>query len=427
MEAATSLPPVEAPSGPLPSAARIEALDYVRGLAVLGILLVNMPLYAGPLAAYFSAEQTGSFPAPVDRAALWLIRVVAESKFYTLFSFLFGVGFGVQVVRADRAGTTGFAALYRRRLLVLLGLGLVHLFFLWIGDVLHLYAAFGFVLLLFRHRAQNTLLAWALGLTLVPYVMGALFIGVRTLRDTSETRAARVVERDERRATQREALPEIVRVYAQGSRSEVHRLRTRQAVERLPMEVGWGLNEVLVLFLLGLWLVRTGVLDDLPAHLPLMRQLFRWGIVGVFATVALAVWRFAAGPDAGMAVSFVLHVLGHVVARPLHALFYAAGLLLLLQHESWRRRLAPLAATGRMALTNYLGQTVICATIFNGVGIGLFGLGLYGRVGPAAGLVLTVVIWGAQAAFSTWWLARYRFGPLEWVWRSLTYGRLQPL
>ena len=116
-----------------------------------------------------------------------------------------------------------------------------------------------------------------------------------------------------------------------------------------------------------------------------------------------------------------------MVARPLHALFYATGLLLMLQHETWRRRLAPLAATGRMALTNYLGQTVVCATIFNGVGIGVFGLGLYGRVGPAAGLALTAVIWAAQVALSTWWLARYRFGPLEWAWRSLTYGRLQPL
>jgi uncharacterized protein len=115
------------------------------------------------------------------------------------------------------------------------------------------------------------------------------------------------------------------------------------------------------------------------------------------------------------------------VVRPLHALGYAAGLVLLVHTAGWARRLAPLAAAGRMAATNYVMQSVICVTLFYGVGFGLGGFGLYGRTGFAAGVVLTFAIWALQLWFSSWWLARYRFGPLEWLWRSLTYGAAQPM
>ena len=102
--------------------------------------------------------------------------------------------------------------------------------------------------------------------------------------------------------------------------------------------------------------------------------------------------------------------------------FYASAIVLLAQRETWKRRLAPLAAVGRMALTNYLLQTLICTSIFLG-----YGLGFYGTVGPAAGLVLTIVIYAFQVVFSVWWIGRFHFGPAEWLWRTLTYGKLQPM
>lgn len=101
---------------------------------------------------------------------------------------------------------------------------------------------------------------------------------------------------------------------------------------------------------------------------------------------------------------------------------YASGLVLLAQDPRWHARLLPLAAVGRTALSNYLLQTLICTTIFYG-----YGLGLYGQIGPAVGIALTLVIFGLQVPLSNWWVKRFRFGPFEWLWRSLTYGKLQPL
>lgn len=118
----------------------------------------------------------------------------------------------------------------------------------------------------------------------------------------------------------------------------------------------------------------------------------------------------------------LLAFLGYALGGLALALWYASAVVLLVERPAWRRRLAPLAAAGRMALTNYLLQSLVCTTLFYS-----YGLGLYGRVGPAGGLLLTLAIFGGQLAFSAWWLRRFRFGPVEWLWRTLTYGRRQPL
>jgi uncharacterized protein len=118
----------------------------------------------------------------------------------------------------------------------------------------------------------------------------------------------------------------------------------------------------------------------------------------------------------------VFSVIGQTFGAPALAIFYMTSLALLAQSSTWERRLAPLANVGRMGLTNYLLQTVICTTLFYG-----YGFGLYGKVGIAAGILLTVVIFALQILFSAWWMKRYRFGPMEWLWRSLTYGKRQPM
>jgi uncharacterized protein len=141
----------------------------------------------------------------------------------------------------------------------------------------------------------------------------------------------------------------------------------------------------------------------------------------------LAVWRVRLGLDPSPLSSFLHRMLGNLVARPLHTLFYASGLVLLLQSAAWRRRLEPLAAVGRLALSNYILESLICVTLFYGVGFGLGGFGLYGQIGPALGLVLMPVLWAVLMAVSVWWSRRYRFGPMEWLFRSLAYGERQPM
>jgi uncharacterized protein len=414
---------------PVARASRIAELDYVRGLAVLGILLVNMPLYNAPFDVFFGHEQVRRFTSPADEAALWFVRVFAEAKFYTLFSFLFGVGFGVQLSRALARGVPRFEGLYRRRLGVLLFLGLVHQYLFWVGDVLHVYAFYGFLLLLFRHRTQKTVLAWALAIMFLPAVGGATFMAVQALRGkpTAEEKAQRDLNRRLREPVRRARIEDDVRTYATGSWTEVHVARARHSVERLPGEMlGWGFFEVLPMFLLGFWVARSGFVDDIPAHLPLVRRLFLLGGVGFLLTLGIAWWRTRLGPYPTDAQGFSYFVVSHAVVRPLHALGYATGLILLVQHEAWRRALAPLAAAGRMAASNYVGQTLVCVALFYGVGLGFGGGGAYGRTGFAEGVLWCLVIWAFQLAFSSFWLARFRFGPLEWLWRSLTYGRPQP-
>jgi uncharacterized protein len=419
--------PTPAPLEPIPRAARIEVLDFLRGLAMLGILFINLPAYDAPVSAVFRMDSPW-FTAWYDRAAVLLIRTVAESKFYTLLTFLFGVGFGLQLTRAAGRGRERFGWFYRRRLLVLLGIGLAHLFLIWMGDVLHVYALVGFLLLPFRNRRQKTLLIWAACLTILPWIAGAAYLTYRTVNSTPEKEAERLRQRAEERAKLPQELQEEVRTFATGTRWEVMKARAQQALEGVRLETLWAFFEVWPMFLLGLWVARRGVLDDLPAHLPLIRRLFWWGLIaGVGLSLGLAVWRVRLGIDPPPLLSFLHRLLGNLVARPFHALFYATGLVLLLQGDAWRGRLAPLAAVGRMPLTNYIGQSLICVTLFYGVGFGLTGFGLYGKIGPALGLGLMLVLWAVLAAFSVWWSKRYRFGPMEWLWRSLAYGERQAM
>lgn len=409
---------------------RIAELDYVRGLAVLGILLVNMPLYNAPFDVYFANERVGWFTAPWDQAALWLIRVFAEAKFYTLFSFLFGVGFGVQLVRATARGVPRFEGVYRRRLLVLLFLGLVHQYLFWFGDVLHVYALLGFLLLFFRKRAQKTVLIWALCLMYVPVLGATGYLTVQAVRGkpTAEERAQRQLGYEVSAPVRQAGITDHVATYATGSWTSVHVLRARTSVERLPGEVlGWGMFEVFPMFLLGLWVARSGIVERLRERRRLMRRLLALGLVGFALTLVVAASHATIEPGPPGYRAIFTGLLSHAVARPLHAVGYAAAIVLLVQRGAWARRLAPLAAAGRMAASNYVGQSVICVVLFYGVGFGLGGFGLYGRTGFATGLVLTFAIWAFQLWFSTWWLARYRFGPLEWLWRSLTYRTWQPL
>jgi uncharacterized protein len=182
------------------------------------------------------------------------------------------------------------------------------------------------------------------------------------------------------------------------------------------------LPSVFAMFLLGVYAGRKGIFQGIPGHLPFFRRVFGWGLaVGltgnlVYATLSEVGNRFVPSP-----VSLLAQV-GHTYGAPALAVAYGAGLTLLMQRPGWSARLAPLASVGRMALSNYLLQTLVCTTIFYS-----YGLGLFGSVGPAAGILLTVVIYLAQIPLSVWWLSRFRFGPVEWIWRTLTFGRRQPM
>ena len=390
--------------GPVLRQERIEAIDILRGMAILGILIVNMQLFSMPEGLHVAGT--------VDR----LILFSSQEKFKALFSFLFGLGLAVQMMRADARGAQ-FLPLYARRLGVLFLIGIAHFLLVWDGDILHDYALLGVVLLLFRRSTPKTLLVGAGALLAIPMLLYGLTTYSAITGHVNPPVKQWITY--ENGAEDNGTVDEFSDTYARGSYADLVTLRASE----LPRDLSPDADDayVLALFLLGLYAGRRRIFNDIPAHIPFIRRVQRWGLViGVAGNAA-----FAVGGSFDPSPTSVMQNVGRlclVVAAPALMLFYASTIILVTQREIWRRRLAPLAAVGRTALSNYLLQSLICTTIFYG-----YGLALFGKVGPSFGLLLTITVFLIQIPLSVWWLRRFQFGPAEWLWRSLTYWQRQPM
>jgi len=413
MNTSTSLTPVQ-------PAERIQIVDILRGFALFGILFVNMTIFSYPLQAIvLPADPNLPF---YDRAALWLIHALGEGKFYALFSLLFGLGLTLQMERIEGRGSR-FVPLYARRLLVLLGIGIVHAFLIWTGDILILYALLGFLLLLFRKARPRTLLTWALILIALPLLFNAAATALIAWASNFPEAASQI----EQSFAQTEAafvsdLQRAAQVYAHGDFASI----TAQRVSDY-FSIGMagfavmGFN-VMAMFLLGVYFGKRGIFKNLEEHRGLFRKLLLWGLlIGLsgnilYATLIMPISRiYQSG-------RLLLATAGQSVGAPLLMLAYVSTLCLLALSPAWGKRLQVLAPVGQMALTNYLTQSIVCTLIFYS-----YGLGLFGQVGHAAGIALTLVIYLLQIPFSHWWLKRFYYGPAEWLWRSLTYLKPQPM
>ena len=417
----TVLPPE---ARPIDATERIVLLDVLRGFALCGVFLSNVSMWFSGRAFLPRAQvEAAMASAPWwDTVTVYALSSLVYGKFITLFSFLFGLGFSVQMSRAEARGAA-IAPLYRRRLLVMLGIGLVHLLALWFGDILTIYATLGFTLLLFRTRTDKTLLLWAAALTLLGpllFSVGMKFIPMLLAGGApdAETAKAALEKASQARAQRLEVL-------LHGNWFEVVATQVRYFFGDYGRALPALLFGLLGRFLLGFLAGRRRLFHDPSQHLPFFRKLLRWSlpIGGLAALVGLGVQYLVRQKLVDPQSSWMLAM---VPVRQLNELglaaVYASGFVLLFQKEAWRRVLGVLSPVGRMALTNYLSETVISLLMYYG-----YGLGLMGRTGPAATVGLTLAVFSAQIVFSHWWLARFRFGPAEWVWRSLTYGKAQPM
>ncbi len=400
---------------PIAAAERIEAMDVLRGFALLGILLMNMEAFVGPVLA----SGTGLDPAltGIDRTVDLLIYILVQGKFYTLFSLLFGMGFAVMSQRAERAGRP-FAGLYWRRGLVLLAIGAVHAIFVWSGDILMMYALCSFLLLAFRSLPPRWLPWLGLAAYVAPiafmYLMGA--VG-SMLEGTAgwDKMMAQIGE-------QLHSMIEAERTaYGAGSYADATLQRLRST--------GMGLSNITMfgfivggMFLLGAWFVRSGAIAA-PGVFPRLYALLRWvalplGLLAMLGSVALAPTMDMAAFNLRLSTAFALQQ----VANLLMCLGYAAWIVRALQSPAWQRPLRALAPAGRMALTNYLAQSLLCTWIFYG-----YGLGWFGQLPRAWQVPFALALFALQALASRAWLSRFRFGPMEWAWRSMTYLAPQPM
>lgn len=400
-------------AGPIGTDERSALLDSLRGWALFGILIANMMAFIG---FFFveDAERSRMLLSQFDDVAEFLLEWLVVGKFYSIFSFLFGIGFAIQLGRLEQRGEG--VPRYLRRLFVLFMIGLAHLLLLWLGDIVALYALMGAVLLLFRRLSDQALLRWAVLLWLIPIAWSAAihFGGFQPAEPIYNTGVAMIASTG--LDVSKGPLPLLA-----GPDFLPHLLaHPGETMFRLG-DLVWQMRftKVLGMFLIGLWVGRRALYANLGQYRPLLRRV---AIVGLGVGLPLAAVKAVLGmwPGDSPAIEFAAELF-YVLSTPTLALGYAAGFALLWQ--AGRQRLLGWAApAGRMALTNYLMQTILQSALFFG-----WGLGMIAKLGLVFVFPLSIALFALQILYSRWWLSRYRFGPVEWVWRSLTYGRRQPM
>ena len=428
-------PPGPGPASPVQADERIGSVDVMRGIAVLGILAINIYAFALPTAVLKNPPLAGGFTG-ADLATWIATHMLFYHKFMPIFSMLFGGGLILLASRLESRGVS-VRGIYYRRILLLLVFGLCHAYLLWIGDILYFYAFCGLFIYLFRRKSARKLIIIGVVVYLIvlplQHGLGRMFEFMRDTADRAEATLGEGGTLDEaesgilegwrsiRRSLQPtgEELDGEISIYRDGYGGiAAHRAQGLVWMHTMAtlfyflwrigglMLIGMGLMKMgffsasrstrfyvsmlVICYLLGLSIVYVG-----------MRRLMAHGFDIVYVYKEGAAFNMIGGP---------LVALGHISAV---MLVCRAGVL--------RRLTSRLASVGRMAFSNYISQTIICTTLFYGYGFGLFAR--YGRI-QLMGFVLAV--WILQLVVSPIWLKRFRFGPLEWLWRTLTYGKAQP-
>jgi uncharacterized protein len=405
---------------PVDTDARLSHIDMVRGYALLGVLLMNIHYwFRNPPQPYWLGGLP--FSGGLDLAVHRVLQIGFEAKSVTMFSFLFALGLCIQRERILEKGLS-WGAYASRRMLAMLLFGGLHILLVWNGDVLHMYAIIGLTILPFLGRKQKTLAWWIgviVGLALVGILIGTvrMFLKGPPPPDAGNPKAAELWG----------WAAACVRNYAQASwwTTLKFRLQDYRVVMINPQMLGFVVFTFFN-FLVGVWLWKQGAVREPARH----RRTF-----GRIATVLLLLGLMAGAVGAfrlplqaflrahWSSGRYLLPLMGllQIFGAQIMALGLGSGLLWLWEGPAGRRFLRPLADVGRMAFTNYILQSLVCTFVFYG-----WGLGLYNKVGPAVGTAFGLALFGLQIPFSRWWLRRFRFGPLEWAWRSLTYGEAQP-
>jgi uncharacterized protein len=399
---------------PIDAEHRVRELDVLRGLALFGVFLMNM-IGLTEAEVMSTSIQVESLPtAPLDEMSLGIINWLFLDKANTLFAFLFGLGFYLQMERIEARGAD-FARIYRRRLAVLLFMGIVHIVFIWMWDILHLYALAGFALLAMRKAKTRTLLVGGIFLALFGRIVQdslAEFAGLNSWHGYPSPYSDSAV-------LVRQALSAAGDYI--GLFREFARLNLIDYVLNASI-VGW-LLYALGRFMLGAWVGRHGWIQHAATYLPgFKRTLWATLPAGLILSGASQLIFFYVQSEHTHAWEHSLFVgrTLHLFAVPLLAAGYVCATVVALHTPLGRRLLTPFAWSGRMALTNYFCQSVFYALVVFGVGPGL---DLAGRIGATEVFAMIVVAYAIQVLFSRGWLARFRYGPAEWVWRGLTYGK----
>ncbi len=386
---------------PIESRERLHEIDTIRGFALFGVLWLNLVAHGLFLVpeGTFDNLPTAGLDAIVAPVADFLV----SEKAMTLFSLLFGFGFAMIISRLESRQLNA-GSIFLRRTAILFAIGILHILFVWFGDILHVYALMGFALYLTRHWTDKQLLV--VGSILALFSTGILEAILQYRYDepfpwwvTYEIGAARHYE------------------VLQGSSytAYVGELwwSAWEETWTMPFYITYCLT-ALGRFMLGAWIFRKGWLQQTAER---RRDFRRWALilfgVGIAFNVILVVLY-----EIRESVAYAFSPFPQLAL----ALAYGAAIVALCGNARFRRAMFGVAAVGRTALSNYLLQSVMYMVVLYG-----FGFGLITQLGATLCVVIAVCFFGVQIALSSWWLAHYRFGPMEWLWRSLTYGKRQPM
>jgi uncharacterized protein len=475
------------PLQPLDKHKRIDALDILRGLALIGILLMNIEWFNRAIVSLGGHDTTLT---GIDHAVGWLIRCFVEGKFYKLFALIFGMGFAVMLLRAKEAGRP-FGAWFSRRMFVLWLFGLAHMIFLWGGDILHDYALAGFILLFWVTKKKSedprSYLKLALVWIMVPIfissfgglIFGTIFNDAKyqdmwkneldvytqveqqlaseaekpalaiitaktaaknqavTAKETSdeilaesalvtptdeEIKAQTIIDTVQQRKESKADIAEENIAFTQGSYWQATEYRIGFTAFMMMFSPVMSLVVLIPIFILGFWLVITEKITKYQQNQMFFKSLARVGLaIGIPLNIAsiLIIQHPAAS------ISGILQGVGQMlfyIAQYLLSAGYFGLVVCALNKHKWKKILSAFSPMGQMALTNYLMHSVILTSIFYG-----YAGGQYGELSRAPQMLIVFGIIAGQLVLSKWWLNRYRFGPMEWLWRSLTYKKMQPM
>lgn len=408
---------------------RIGVLDALRGFALFGVVVVNMSVDT-----VWSDDVVARTATVADDVFAFGLKTLAAGRFLTIFTFLFGLGVFMQISRCDTRGVPHLPLL-ARRLVVLLAIGLMHYLLVGWTDILHVYAVLGFVLLAAHRLSTNAILTAAILIMVLnvgeprPLVVmaGARVIHVTQSASTTADFTSSAPDTPLFATTpddRDDEVARLTRIYVHGTYADIVRESLRDFIDYVRFFAPrWWFGSLLPIMLLGAYVARRQVVEHVEAHIELLRLVFRWGLALGLAGTTMELVHAVMWPDSES--PFVVRQIaaaGEYIGIRALGLAYASGFVLAARNVPAGWLLSGLTAVGRSAFTNYLLQTAVAVALFYGVG-----LGLYGRVNPVLGALIATVTFAVQMVGSTWWLSRFRYGPAEWVWRSCSYGRLQPM
>jgi len=389
---------------------RIQVLDVLRGFALAGILIIN----AMSILAVNGSTPAFTVDIPVaDRTLQDLILFFIESKFFTLFSLLFGIGFAIQIQSAEKQGNA-FLPRISRRMAGLLIFGLLHVLLLWDGDILVIYAITGTLLILFRKTTFSRIRQWVVSLLAVPGAL-VLAILVYTLIVRLSASGAETFAKSDASLAKEFANTDTTQKLLQSGFIEGIAERIHTYLELSPLLFS-RIPTVLAMFLIGLYLGRSNFIRQLPEKIEILKKVCIWGLTVGFSLMFLIV----AGTKFLPAVSALIAIIeDQYLAGPILCLGYASAITLAFLKNPTRKIYGFFSKVGRMALTNYLTQSLVLTFLAYG-----WGLGLALKLNGFQVLGISVLLYVAQVILSGLWLSKFKYGPFEWIWRCITYWKI---